>query len=167
MRKSSRNPRPSLFGSVPEPPHRVVDDPPLEQHDDADEQQGGADVDEYPGQVVRATGRRGDEPPDDDGHEARCDASEEPAPADAEARWSYFRGGHFGRFGSHQSRFGPGFPRVKRWRRQSAVINIKVDWRRSRCSPRRREVVGSDLVNVFLELLFNLHKDLRAIDGFS
>jgi hypothetical protein len=115
MRKSSRNPRPSLFGSVPEPPHRVVDDPPLEQHDDAEEQQGGPDAGEYLGQVIDATGRRGDEPPDDYGHEARCDASEEPALADAEARWSCFRGGRFGRFGSHHSSIGAGFPRVKPW----------------------------------------------------
>jgi hypothetical protein len=35
------HPRASLLGSVPEFPHRVVDDPPLEQHDDAEEQQGG------------------------------------------------------------------------------------------------------------------------------
>ena len=37
------------------------------------------------------------------------------SPSGAEARWSCFRGGHFGRFGSHQSSFGAGFQRVKRW----------------------------------------------------
>jgi hypothetical protein len=44
------------------------------------------------------------------------------------------------------------------------VINIKVDWRRSRRQP---SPMGSRRirVNVFLELLFNLHKDLRAIDA--
>jgi hypothetical protein len=64
------HPRASLFGSVPELPHCVVDDPPFEQYYDADEQQGGSGVGEYPGQVVHVTGQRGDEPPDDDGHEA-------------------------------------------------------------------------------------------------
>jgi hypothetical protein len=53
------DPRASLFGSVLELSHRVVDDPPLEQHDYADEQQGGPDVGEYPGQLVHATGRLG------------------------------------------------------------------------------------------------------------
>ena len=48
------------------------------------------------------------------------------------------------------------------------MINIKVGPAALAMSaPAAREVVGSDLVNVFPELLLNLHKNLRAIDGFS
>jgi hypothetical protein len=48
------------------------------------------------------------------------------------------------------------------------VINIKVGLAALVMSGlAAREVVGSDFVNVFPELLFNLHKNLRAIDGFS
>jgi hypothetical protein len=48
------------------------------------------------------------------------------------------------------------------------VINIKVGLAALAMSALAAwGVVGSDLVNVFPELLFNLHKNLRAIDGFS
>ena len=48
------------------------------------------------------------------------------------------------------------------------MINIKVGLAAIAMSARAaREVVGSDLINVFPGLRFNLHKNLRAIDGFS
>ncbi|HET9778850.1 MAG TPA: hypothetical protein VFP81_06155 [Propionibacteriaceae bacterium] len=48
------------------------------------------------------------------------------------------------------------------------MINIKVGLAALAMSALAAwEVFGSDLVNVFPGLLFNLHENLRAIDGFS